>query len=250
MPVKAATLYQFSLCPFCSKVRSGLELKGIRYQMIDVNPRTKAELPALPSEAPRKVPVLVVDGETIWDSTEILRFLDRAYPLTPRFRPEDPALQQRADEIEEWVDSELIRSLPTVLYGTWGEASRAAGVVAKSSNFTRAQGLGVMIGGSVVMHFVAKRLLKQSGHTDGHVWVAQGLDRIEQWLGDQPFVCGESMTVADVAIHGALSCVQDFPIYASILARPRLRAWLSRMEEQKRLAQRPAAGAQPLVASA
>jgi len=244
--VKAATLYQFSLCPFCSKVRSGLELKGIRYQMIDVNPRTKAELPALPSAAPRKVPVLDVQGEIVWDSTEILHFLDRAYPQTPRFRPEDPALQKRADEIEEWVDSELIRAIPTVLYGTWGEAGKAAAVVAKSSNFTRVQGLGVMIGGSVVMHFVAKRLLKQSGRSDGHAWVAESLDRIESWLGDQPFVCGDTLTIADVAIHGAFSCVQEFPIYASIEARPRLRAWLQRMEEQKRLA----AGAQPLVASA
>mgnify|MGYP003407065586 FL=1 len=248
--MKAATLYQFSLCPFCNKVRSGLELKGIPYQLVDVNPRSKAELPALPSAAPRKVPVLVAEGETVWDSTEILRFLDRAYPNTPRFRPEDPALRKRADEIEEWVDSELIRAIPTVIYGTWGEAGQAAKVVAKSSNFTRAQGLTVMLGGSVVMHFVAKRLLKQSGRKDGHAWVAESLDRIEQWLGEQAFVCGDTLSIADVAIHGAFACVQEFPIYNSILARPRLRAWLSRMEEQKRLVQRPAAGAAPLVASA
>jgi glutathione S-transferase len=247
--VKAATLYQFSLCPFCSKVRSGLELKGIAYDMIDVNPRSKAELPPLPPDAPRKVPVLQVDGETVWDSTEILRFLDRAYPQTVRFRPEDPALQKRADEIEDWVDNELIRAIPTVLYGTWGEAGKAATVVAKNSKFTRAQSLGVMLGGSLVMHFVAKRLLKQSGRTDGHAWVAESLDKIEAWLGDQPFVCGDRLTIADVAIHGAFTCVQEFPIYASIEARPRLRAWLVRMAEQKRLAQQPVATTQAVSAS-
>ena len=245
--MKAVTLYQFSLCPFCCKVRSGLELKGIPYQMVDVNPRTKAELPALPADAPRKVPVLVAQGETVWDSTEILRFLDRAYPNSVRFRPEDPQLQRRADEIEDWVDSELIRAIPTVLYGTWSEAGRAASVVAKSSNFSRAQGLSVMLGGSVVMHFVAKRLLKRSGRTDGHAWVAECLDQIERWLGDQPFVCGNALSIADVAIHGAFACVKEFPIYASIEARPRLRAWLARMEEQN--AQQRSAGA-AFVASA
>jgi microsomal prostaglandin-E synthase 2 len=241
MPVKAVTLYQFSLCPFCNKVRSGLELKGISYTATEVNPRNKAELPPLPSEAPRKVPVLDVDGELIWDSTTILQQLDRIFPETRAFRPADPELRQRADDIEAWVDAELIRALPTVLYGTLGEASRAAAVVAKNSKYTRFQGLGVMIGGSVVMHFVAKRLLKQSGRRDGHAWVAENLDQIERWLGEQPYMCGDELTIADVAVHGAFACVEGFPIYESILARPRLRAWLGRMEEQRLQAQRSAA---------
>jgi microsomal prostaglandin-E synthase 2 len=239
--VKTVTLYQFSLCPFCNKVRSGLELKGIPYTTVEVNPRSKAELPPLPSEAPRKVPVLDVNGELLWDSTTILQQLDRMFPETPRFRPVDAELRQRADDIEAWVDAELIRALPTVLYGTLGEASRAAAVVAKNSKYTRVQGLGVMIGGSVVMHFVAKRLLKQSGRRDGHAWVAENLDQIERWLGEQSYLCGDELTIADVAVHGAFACVEGFPIHASILNRPRLRAWLGRMEEQRRLAQRTAA---------
>ena len=51
-------LYQFTLCPFCNKVRAALDLKGVKYKMIEVNPRTKVELPELPNVAPRKVPVL------------------------------------------------------------------------------------------------------------------------------------------------------------------------------------------------
>jgi len=60
--LQEAVLYQFSLCPFCSKVRAGLELKGIPYRLVEVNPRSKAELPTLPDNAPRKVPVLTVGG--------------------------------------------------------------------------------------------------------------------------------------------------------------------------------------------
>jgi len=227
-------LYQFSLCPFCSKVRTGLELKGIRYSTVEVNPRTKAELPALPEGAPRKVPVLVVGATVVHDSTTILRFLDEAFPSTVRFRPESQALTARADEIEEWVDAELIRALPTVLYGTWREAAQAAAVVARDSKLSRAQGFGVKFAGPVIMHMVAKRLLKRSGRSDGHAWVNENLDQIERWLGEQPFVCGATMTIADVAIRGALACVEEFPIHASITVRPRLRSWLVRMDEQAR----------------
>ena len=33
------TLYQFTLCPFCNKVRAGLDLKGVEYDMVEVSPR-------------------------------------------------------------------------------------------------------------------------------------------------------------------------------------------------------------------
>jgi glutathione S-transferase len=235
----APVLYQFSLCPFCSKVRTGLELKGIRYSTVEVNPRTKAELPVLPEGAPRKVPVLVVGATVVHDSTAILRFLDEAFPSTVRFRPANQALAARADEIEEWVDAELIRALPTVLYGTWREAGRAAAIVARGSKLSRAQGLGVKVVGPMIMHMVAKRLLKASGRSDGHAWVNENLDQIERWLGEQPFMCGATMTIADVAIRGALACVEEFPIYASVAARPRLSGWLARMAAVRPLGPAP-----------
>lgn len=249
MSLPEPALYQFALCPFCSKVRAGLELKGIRYRTVEVNPRSKAELPALPPGAPRKVPVLVLGETVVADSTAILRFLDEAYPQTVRFRPEGSALCQAADEIEEWVDAELIRALPTVLYGSWREAGRAAAVVARGSKLSATQGLGVKVVGPLIMHLVAKRLLKESGRRDGHGWVNENLDQIERWLSDQAFVCGPTMTIADVAIQGALSCVEEFPIYESVLSRPRLKAWLARMADQKQTAQRAAAAASEPVAA-
>ena len=75
-----ATLYQFSLCPYCHKVRAGLELKGIAYRAVEVNPMGKKQLPALPENAPRKVPVIELGGRTVFDSTDILKFLDEEVP--------------------------------------------------------------------------------------------------------------------------------------------------------------------------
>jgi microsomal prostaglandin-E synthase 2 len=228
-----AVLYQFALCPFCNKVRAGLELKGIRYRTVEVNPRNKAGLPELPADAPRKVPVLVVGDQVVHDSTTILRFLDDAYPDTVKFRPEPQALRARADEIEDWVDEELVRALPTVMYGTWREAGRAAAVVARGSKLNLMQDFGVKVAGPVIMHLVAKRLLKKSGRADAHAWVNESLDQLESWLGEQPFLCGPVMTIADVAVLGVFACVEEFPIYDDITARPRLKAWLARMADKK-----------------
>jgi microsomal prostaglandin-E synthase 2 len=227
--MKDVTLYQFELCPYCHKVRAGLELKGLTYRKVEVNPMNKKELPKLPAGAPRKVPVLDVGGELLWDSTVILTYLDEHFPGTLRFLPEDPAVRARAEQVESWVDDALTFALPTVIYGTWGEAVKAAQVTARTSNFGLLQNLMVRAGGSVVMHEVSKRILKKRGQTDGRAWLSRELDQLEDWLGVQPFVCGDDLTLADVATHGALTCIQEFPAFAEMMSRPRLAAWYARV---------------------
>ena len=225
----AVTLYQFELCPYCHKVRAGLELKGVAYRKVEVNPMNKKELPSLPASAPRKVPVLDVGGAVLWDSTVILSYLDEQFPGKVRFFPEDPAARARAVEIEAWVDDALTFALPTVIYGTWGEAVKAAQVTARTSNFGVLQNLMVRAGGSLVMHEVSKRILKKRGQTDGRVWLSSELDKLEAWLGEQPFVCGDALSLGDVATHGALTCIHEFPAFAEMMKRPRLAAWYARV---------------------
>ncbi len=225
------TLYQFALCPYCHKARAGLEAKGIAYRTVEVNPMNKRELPRLPDGAPRKVPVLDWDGEIIFDSTTILNALDQKAPGGVRLLPEDPSRLARAHEVESWVDDALTFALPTVIYGTWKEAFNAAQVTARTSNFGAMQNLMVRAGGSLIMHQVVKRILKKHHESDAHAWVSREVDRFEAWLGDQPFVCGDSASLGDIATHGALTCVADFPIFAELMTRPRLAAWFGRVQK-------------------
>jgi microsomal prostaglandin-E synthase 2 len=230
------TLYQFALCPFCNKVRAGLQLKGVPFEEVEVSPRSKVELPSLPEGAPRKVPVLEVGSTVLWDSTRILSQLDEAFPDTLRFTPADEAMRSRADTMEQWVDDQFIESLPSVLYGTWREATKASKVIAKNSRFGTGEGLAVKFGGPLIMHAVAKRILKRNGRTDAHAWVRENLDYFERELGDRDFVCGDALTVADVAMHGALTCISPFPIFENVQSRPRLHAWFERVEAMKKSA--------------
>jgi microsomal prostaglandin-E synthase 2 len=227
------TLYQFALCPFCNKVRTGLQLKGVPFEEVEVSPRSKVELPALPDEAPRKVPVLQVGDTVLWDSTQILTQLDEAFPDTIRLTPPDEATRARSEAMEEWVDGEFIESLPPVLYGTWREAAQASKVIAEHSRFGAGEGLAVKLGGPVIMHAVAKRILKRHSRTDAHAWVRENLDYFEQELGERDFVCGDTLSVADAAMHGALTCIRPFPIFDDVRSRPRLQAWFERVEAMK-----------------
>ncbi len=97
------TLYQFELCPFCHKVKAGLEIKGLDYAKVGVNPMNKRELPDLPEDAPRKVPVVSFAGEIVYDSTDILRSLEARYPERS-LTPEDDETRARSEEVEAWVD--------------------------------------------------------------------------------------------------------------------------------------------------
>ena len=68
------TLYGFQTCPFCWKVRSLLNWKGVEYSSVEVDPMTKAEIRWANWKS---VPVFVdADGTQVNDSNSILHYVD------------------------------------------------------------------------------------------------------------------------------------------------------------------------------
>ncbi len=227
----ATTLYEFSLCPFCNKVRSGLEAKGIAFDSVEVSPRSKVELPELPEGTPKKVPVFQHGDDTVADSTAILNYIEEKIPGKVRFHPADAAVRKRSDEIEDWVDTHFIEALPTVIYGTWGEAAKAARIVATNSKLGGGQKFLVQMAGALVMKQISKRILKRNDRTDAHAWVRENTDQFASWLGDKEYVLGAEPCLADVAMHGAITCVKEFPIYDEIMKTSNVGAWYQRFDQ-------------------
>jgi microsomal prostaglandin-E synthase 2 len=229
--MESVTLYQFELCPYCHKVRAALEAKGIPLTKVEVNPMNKKELPPLP-EGARKVPVIQMGGETVFDSTKIVAFLESKLDTGLRLTPQDLELRVKSQTVERWVNDDLSYVLPTVIYGTWSEAITAAQVVAKTSNFGFVHNALVRAGGSIIMHQVAKRIAKKrgNGRITPAAMLAAEMDKFEIWLGEQNFVCGEALSVADTSAHGCLTCIEDFPAFKTIMERPRVAAWFARVK--------------------
>jgi microsomal prostaglandin-E synthase 2 len=228
--MNTVTLYQFELCPFCHKVKAAMEAKGIRFTKVDVNPMSKSELPPLPEGAPRKVPVIQVDGDTIIDSTAIVAYLEAHDTTGLRLTPTDPALQAKSEMVETWVNDQLSHVLPTVIYGTLGDAFTASQVVARTSNFGFVQNMLVRTGGSLIMHQVAQRMIAKLGGGSPMALLAAEIDKFEGWLGERDFIGGDHVSVGDISIHGCLTCIQDFPAFSTIMERPRVSAWFQRVQ--------------------
>ena len=233
------TLYQFELCPYCHKVKAGLDLKGIPYNKVEVNPISKQELKPL-GETPtgrKKVPVLQHQDSVVRDSTEILKWLDQTHPDGVQLLPNNKDELALAETIDTWVNEDLTHILPTVLYGTWGESIKAAKLTAETSNFSRIDNIKVSLFGSVVMKLIAKRILKKRGEGKTGAELLKGeLDKLDAWLGDKPFLGGDKPNLGDASTHGALTCVKEFPAFHFIESRPRINAWYQRVADLRQSA--------------
>src|SRR5262249_16384468 len=98
-------LYDFRFSHYSEKARWALDFKGIPYAPRHLLPgfhmRTTKKL------APRScVPILNADGAVIQGSTEIITFLEQAFPGRS-LTPSDPIEAQGALEWEKYLDEEV-----------------------------------------------------------------------------------------------------------------------------------------------
>ena len=81
-------LYNTQRCPYARRTRMVLHEKGIDFEVHEVDLENKSEefLKASPTG---KVPVVVVDGDSIYESNVVNQYLDEVTD-DPRLMPEDP----------------------------------------------------------------------------------------------------------------------------------------------------------------
>ena len=91
------------LSPFVEKVCSAIEYKRINYTLNESV--GFSELPKL-NPVTRKIPVAIFDGETVYDSTFILRKLDAIHP-DPPLLDEDAEIAAAQRQLEDWADESL-----------------------------------------------------------------------------------------------------------------------------------------------
>lgn len=218
-----------TLSPPCAKAQMALCFKGLEYRVR--NCRSPREVKRYNLRG--RVPALLIDGEAIVDSFEILTELDRRFPEPPLL-PVDPAQRARCLILEDWIDE--------VLYflGAWTRWMHPEGfacvraVIAKASPFPL----------SVIVPRVAQRMLRRrlmgqgTGHKPAEVVLrelSEGYDRLEALAGAAPFLCGEQLTRADLAAAALLDQLASSLTPPSLrpdpAARPALRDWLARVHE-------------------
>eukprot|EP00747_Dinoflagellata_sp_TGD_P166109 gnl/TRDRNA2_/TRDRNA2_188384_c0_seq1.p1 gnl/TRDRNA2_/TRDRNA2_188384_c0~~gnl/TRDRNA2_/TRDRNA2_188384_c0_seq1.p1 ORF type:complete len:393 (-),score=70.88 gnl/TRDRNA2_/TRDRNA2_188384_c0_seq1:142-1257(-) len=173
-------LYQFESCPFCRKVRSCLDYHQLPYELVEVDPLSKAEMAQIAPDY-KKVPVLQItseDGEQIQlrDSKTIVRSLltwsraegisahastpkvpaPQATPSTQRmWPPVDGVHGSTQEQWVRWTDAVLVQCIVLNVYRTLQESAETFGYLLTHPAFSWFAKLSGALSGTVVMWGVA-----------------------------------------------------------------------------------------------
>jgi glutathione S-transferase len=92
-------LYSAAVCPYAQRTRILLQEKGLSFQLHEIDLQQK---PAdfLEISPYGKVPVLLCDGDRVWESAIINEYLEEVFP-TPALMPSDPGKRAL---IRIWID--------------------------------------------------------------------------------------------------------------------------------------------------
>jgi glutathione S-transferase len=192
-------LYDFLPCPFGQKVRIALAEKGLTYDLVQVD-ITKGENrhPDFFRLNPfGRVPVLVDEDTTVYDSTIINEYLEDEYPEPPILPPiGSSALRARARRLEDFADTQFT---PVV-----GQLMAELGKADAERSAERLQ-------------TITQR-------------VERALDYLNQELAGQQFLAGD-FSVADIGFIPRLLVLPNLGIEAGT-NRPNVDGWIKRLLER------------------
>lgn len=225
-----AIVYGSRLSPFVEKVVRGLQRKRLSYEIVE--PKSPTDLRKWNPQT-RKMPVVEIRGEKLFDSTFILRRLDVLVPEPPLLAA-DPNAAAAQRQLEDWADEALywytmgLRWSPAHADATADQILRNApapgflrpllrAVVKRQfGGLAKAQGLGRLPNAVLLEEYGAR------------------LDDLLRMLGDRPFFYAEEPSVADLAVYGqlAMATSEVTPELGDLVRRrPKLVDYLKRVEQ-------------------
>lgn len=217
--------------PYCLKVHRALRAAGLPYT--SRHGRMPADFKHVNAAA--QVPVLLVDGEPVVDSTRILARIGELAPGA--FDPKDARARAEAWLWEEWADRAMG---PFVVAARWADDRNWPALheafFGKAPWFVRK-----LIAPSIRRRVVEglKRDVLRSGHDALWADFRRILDLLEARAPHRGFWLGDTFTVADLGLFGHLRSLRtDLTRWQSreIELRPALVDWLDRVDARTRAA--------------
>lgn len=224
------TLYQFSTSPFTEKVRRALNFKGLEFDVQEVE-RAKVPEGKYADVSPTgKFPVIKSGDEVVWDSTDILYYLEKLQPAKPII----PAASRDlglAHAIEEWADESLYFYEMTMRL-TWEDNLDAAldEFSASMPHIPKDQLKGLIVQGVTQLtqaQGVGKKPREQIiSDVERHLNALEGMLDGRQWL------VGDHLSIADLAVMGQLTALRYARETNEMLAgKEAIASWIDRVNE-------------------
>ncbi len=105
-------LHQFRHSPYCLKVRMTLAAKKLEYQTVEITPAI-GQIDIFQKTGQRKLPVLFDNEIIIYDSSSIIRHLEKIQ-IEPKLISDNTKERFQAQIIENWADTTLAKSIKIV----------------------------------------------------------------------------------------------------------------------------------------
>jgi glutathione S-transferase len=209
---RAPVLWHLKVSHYNEKVRWALDYKRVPHVRRAAQPGRHKSI-ARRLTGGQTLPVLVLAGEAIGDSTQIIETLERRYPDPPLY-PGDPESRRRALEIEDFFDEELgphIRLL--VISRLLARADLVLGAFFPDLAGHRLRTAHAMF------PLVRRRFEATLGIDDGSVELAWAKvraagERFRAELQPSGYLVGSGFTVADLTVASLVSpavAPEEFP---------------------------------------
>ncbi|KAL2457816.1 Glutathione S-transferase family protein [Forsythia ovata] len=214
-------LYQYEACPFCNKVKAFLDYYDIPYKVVEVNPISKKEIKWSDY---KKVPILMVDGDQMVDSSDII---DK---LTKKIHPDVQLEDDEENKWRGWVDNHLVHILSPNIYRSTSEALESFDYITSHGNFSFTERLTAKYAGAVAMYFVSKKLKKKYNITDERAALYEAAETWVDALKGREFLGGAKPNLADLAVYGVLRPIRNLKSGKDMVEHTRIGDWYTRME--------------------
>jgi glutathione S-transferase len=183
--------------------RLALAEKGVAHELVEVAFDAYGQQPHLVRHPFAKVPAFEHDGFALYESQAILRYIDEGFPSSP-LQPTDLHQFARMNQIIGIVDAYVYPSIGGVIL----------------FNRMIAQRLGLPVDEAAVAAALPPARLC--------------LSEIARLQGDQPFLAGERISLADLMVIPLLYYFSRLREGAAAMAEhPTVQAWIARMAERQ-----------------
>jgi glutathione S-transferase len=196
-------VYGPALSTYVWSARLALAEKGVVHELVEVGFDEHRREPHLLRHPFAKVPAFEHDGFQLYETQAILRYIDEGFPVAP-LQPTDLHQFARMNQIMGIVDA-------------YAWPSIAGGILV--NRYLRPR-LGLPVDEEAVAAALPRARLC--------------LAEIVRLQGDQPYLAGERVSLADLMVIPLLYYFSRLPEGAAALAEhPSLAPWIARMEERQ-----------------
>ena len=166
--------------PHSNKVRAFLDYSGIKYRVVEVNPMTKAEKKSNPQlAATKEVPVLMINGKLLLDSTQIIKNLNAIMNLYRDAKSQHVVTPDEESSLA-FVDQRVVILTAPNIYRSFRESIDSFDYIAQNSQLSKNTGTVTLLAtkyvGAVMMYLISeKKLKKKYNITDPRQMMYQAL---------------------------------------------------------------------------